>query len=367
VSSNWKAAGLTLALALSGGALLVVLASRRVATSESGLHRDGPGVAPATEVVESTPLPQRSDARTASAEPDAPTYAEPGAAADVLGRANTCLDPELEGRALQPAELDAIWECLHGLDWSDVPAEDLAAWLCATKPPMQQAGLVNAAALHAREPQAALAYLSAFDPECLEFRESSLQLVAVEWVDRFDPIWVEQLGRSMTAETLFTGETSEQGLLLAEFFLRRGDGRLQTVLEQGGRGEHGGSDGEMNRAAAVTLFVSSTLRGDRFGADYARAYAESLVHSPTAPASTGSALAAFLSSKQTWQGGDSKAALRTLSLALDDPGFGPSAAAVLWFSRSAEGPEGCDRALWDEVYAKVQAHAQKSGWSKLDK
>ena len=303
------------------------------------------------------PLPDR--------ETPADSAATPGAGEETLEQAEACLRPDLG--LVQEAERKAIWACLQPLDWSGVTAPELAGWLCATTPHLTQSALVVGAALHAREPDIALSYLSQFDPACRQVRETGLQIMAVEIISLGDPAWVEELGESMTPETLFTGQSSEQGLLLAEFFIRRGNDRLATVLEKGGRGEYGGSDGELYRAAAMSLFLSSSMQGDPDCAAKARSYAESLLRSSTTSPSTGSMLASVLSNKQTWPEGDSVPALRALSLVLDDPGFRFPAAATLWNGQTAEGPPGCDEVLWKEIYAKVQVVAAESGWAPKKK
>ena len=287
--------------------------------------------------------------------------ATPSTGEEILKQAEACLRPDLG--IVKEAERRAIWACLQPLDWSGVTAPELAGWICATTPHLTQSALVIGAALHAREPDIALSYLSQFDPPCLQVRESGLQIMAVEIISLGDPAWVEELGDSMAGETLFTGQSSEQGLLLAEFFIRRGNDRIATVLEKGGRGEYGGSNGEIDRAAAVSLFVTSTMQRDPDRAAKAWSYAESLLHSPTTTPATGNILATFLPNKQTWPDGDSVPALSTLSLALDDPELRFPAAAILWKRQTVEGPPGCDEVLWKEIYAKVQVVAAESGWA----
>jgi len=186
--------------------------------------------------------------------------------------------------------------------------------------------------------------------------------MAVEAIGLVDRKWVADLERSMTSGALFTGDSSTQGILLAELFIRNGNGAIANILEKGGRGEYGGSKEEICRAASTSLFVISSGQWDANRTDNAWVYADSLVRSPTTPPSVGNALGAFLASKQTWPGGDSTAAMSTLSQAMDDPRFTKSIAATLFFMQKPAGPDGCNKVLWDEIYAKVQAVAAKNGW-----
>jgi hypothetical protein len=231
--------------------------------------------------------------------------------------------------------------------------------------------LALGAALYAREPEDALAYLASLDADCREVAETGIQIMAIEAIESIDPLWVEELGRSMTPESLFTGQSSVQVLLLAKFFIRKGDAAIAAILEQGGRGEYGGSVQEITRAARVTLFVTATMGHDMghdgTSADFAWSYAESLLQSPTAPPESGNVMASFLTSRVTWPGGDSTLALQTLSFALDDPQFARDAAVIVWFMHTPEGPKGCNEDLWSEVYSKASAVAAEEGWAKLQK
>jgi hypothetical protein len=191
--------------------------------------------------------------------------------------------------------------------------------------------------------------------------------MAVEAIGLVDRRWVGELESSMTSDALFTGRSSTQGLLLAELFIRAGNGAIANILENGGRGEYGGSNEEVNRAVAVSLFVTSTGQWDANRSDNAWVYADSLVKSPTTPACVGDMLGAFLPSKQTWPGGDSTPALSTLSLAMDDPRFTERIAGALFYMQKPAGPDGCNKVLWDEVYAKVLAVAAANGWEPLSK
>jgi hypothetical protein len=191
--------------------------------------------------------------------------------------------------------------------------------------------------------------------------------MAVEVIGMTDPKWVAELERSMTPDALFTGRSSAQGIWLAELFVRNGNGAVATILEKGGRGEYGGSDEEISRAAGTSLFVISSGQWDANRSDNAWVYADSLVMSPTTPARVGDLLGPFLLSKQTWPGGDSRQALTTLSVAMDDPRFTQSIASTLFFMQEPAGPDGCDKVLWNEVYAKALAVATKNGWEPISK
>jgi len=81
----------------------------------------------------------------------------------------------------------------------------------------------------------------------------------------------------------------------------------------------------------------------------------------------GHGLAAFLSSKQTWPAGDSTLALSTLSLAMDDSRFTQSIASTLFLTQKPSGPDGCNKDLWNEIYAKVLAVASDMGWEPPSK
>jgi hypothetical protein len=288
--------------------------------------------------------------------------ATPDSGADVLRKAESCLRPDLADANTLPADLAPIWRCLQSLDWSRVAPVDLATWLCSAQCSLRQASLVGGAALYARSPNDALAFLAQYEPTCANFRESGLQIMAIEAIARVDSAWVAELERNMTPDALFTGSSSTQGILLAEYFIRRGNVAIAAMLEDGGRGLLGGSDKEMARSAAMSLFLHSTRQWSDTRAGDAWSYAESLLYSPTTPAVAGNVLAAFLPSRQTWPQGDSTPALKTLSSALDDPRFAATAAIVLFAQHAPEGPDGCDKRLWAEIYAKVLAIAAKNQW-----
>lgn len=288
---------------------------------------------------------------------------------DVLRRAKACMRPDLDDSTTHGGGADAaaIWQCLQGFDWMRVTPVELGEWLCVEKLPFQQACRVLGSALYARSPKEALAYLSAYQPTCLDVRETGLQIMAVESIGLVDPKWVAELERSMTPDALFTGDSSTQALLLAELFIRNGNGALAVILENGGRGEYGGSKDEISRAAAASLFVISSGQWDANRSDNAWVYAESLLTSPTTPPIVGNVLGAFLTNKQTWPGGDSTPAMSTLLVAMDDTRFTASLAATLFYTQKPAGPVGCNKVIWDEVYAKVLVVATKNGWEAIGK
>lgn len=361
--SGRKSVFLTLSAAALGAVLIATLRWRSTDSASTSLH-------PAAESSPTPPgaafpaaLPDRRfDVELTDSDASAAPARNSNSGADVLRQAEVCLRPDLDDPTAVEADLRPIWECLQSLDWLRVGPADLGTWLCADKRSLKQGSLVAGLALYARTPQEAVAYLAEYSPTCLNVRESGLQIMAVETIDNIDREWVAELERSMTAEALFTGNSSTQGILLAEYFIRKGNSVLQTILEKGGRGEYGGSDKEISRAAATSLFVASSGQWDERRRDNAYAYAESLLASPTTPSSVGSVLGGVLASNQTWPGGDSTPALTTLLLVLDDPRFKTRAASALFFKKKPEGPPGCNKALWDEIYAKVLAEATEQGW-----
>jgi hypothetical protein len=52
---------------------------------------------------------------------------------------------------------------------------------------------------------------------------------------------------------------------------------------------------------------------------------------------------------------------------MDDPRFTESIAGTVFFMQEPAGPAGCNKVLWDEVYAKVLAVATKNGWEPISK
>lgn len=355
-----------------GCSLIAILLWRSADRPSTRVHVQPDAPAPQSEAEAVPALSEsRPEVATRASEADPSPLPAPQleTGADVLRRAEACLRPDLDDSENpgDGADAAAIWQCLQGFDWSRVTPVDLATWLCAEKRPMRQACRVIGSALYARSPKEALAYLGEYKPACREVKETGLQIMAVEAIGLADRQWVAELERSMTPDALFTGSSSTQGLLLAELFIRGGNVALATILENGGRGEYGGSDAEITRAAAGSLFVTSTGQWDANRSGNAWVYAESLVKSPTTPASVGDVLAAFLPSRQTWPGGDSTPALSTLSQAMDDPRFTQKIASYLYFMQKPAGPDGCNKVLWDEIYAKVLAVAAKSGWEPLSK
>lgn len=308
------------------------------------------------------PLRQPAEAESAVGASLAPG-AQPPAGTDVLANAETCLRPDLGDLDFQAADFAPVWRCLESLDWKRVAPTELATWLCGKRRPIKQACLVIGAALHARPASEGLRFLAEYKPTCLEVRETGLQIMAIEAIGRVDPAWVAQLERSFSPEALFTGDSSGQGILLAEYFIRRGNARIAALLRAGGRGEFGGSEWEIDRAARTGMFVSSSDQWDSNRSENAWAYADSLLKSPTSPAAIGGVLAAFLPSKQAWPGGDSTPALTTLLSAMDVPKFKLQAALVLFNSPHwPKGPDGCNQELWDQIYEQVLAMAAEGGW-----
>ncbi len=204
-------------------------------------------------------------------------------------------------------------------------------------------------------------------------RESMLQVTMVEAIDLTDPAWVRALEASYEPELLFDGTSSAQCILLAELFIRRGNSHIASILQEGGLGKYGGSEVQVQRAAATSLYLASTMwLGENSptaqpadpGASAMQAweYAEALVYSPTIPASVGGVLGSFLTSKQTWPQGDSKPALKTLLFALNDPKLANQAALAITGNYTKTGPEGCDPELWAQIYKQVEATAMANGW-----
>lgn len=250
-------------------------------------------VVPSSPTVASDPFADRgSNAERTRADSSASAVpaGDLAAGAQLLRRAEACLRPELADAETIAPDLMPIWRCLQDLDWSRVAPADLATWLCASRRPLLQASLVIGSTLYARPPKDALAFLAEYSPACLEVRETGLQIMAVEAIQLVDPGWVLELERSMTSEALFTGRSSEQGIKLAELFIRNGNTALATILENGGRGEYGGSDGEISRAARVSLFLTSTGQWDPDRSDRAWEYADSLVSCRTTPSIVGNVL-----------------------------------------------------------------------------
>ncbi len=59
--------------------------------------------------------------------------------------------------------------------------------------------------------------------------------------------------------------------------------------------------------------------------------------------------------------------MKTMLLTLDDPRFKKSAAITLFATQKPEGPEGCNKALWDEIYKTVLAVAEENQWQLTGK
>ena len=360
---KWKPAGLLFCVVVIG---CLFALSRRGGEDESprtGLQRQQGGLvgdSDGTSAGLGIPRPV-AETRVADFGGRAATASASSTVEAVLEAAEGCLLPNLDNLSINQSQLDSIWECMVSLDWTVVTASDLASWLCAADRHNLQESIVLGAALYTRQPDDALAYLSDFKPPCLGIRESGLQIMAIEAIEKVDPRWVQKLAVSMTPERLFTGSSSTQAILLAEHYIRNGNLSIATELEKGGRGEYGGSDEEIVRAARVSLFVTSTLQEDPNSSVNAWAYAESLLQSPTCPSQIGSTLAGFLTSKQTWPGGDSEPALRTLLLAMDSSHFAEQATMTVWLNCTPEGPEGCDKVLWKQIYEKAKFFASKHG------
>jgi hypothetical protein len=318
------------------------------------------------------PIPYPAE-RESEPPPLAPSAPLGSKVEEILALAEECLEPYLEIPAGTSADYEPVWRCLQRLDWVQVEAEDLAVWVCSKQRPFWLNGLVGASAWHARSGNRALEYLARFKPQCLNIAESPYQIMLIELIDRVDPRWVGLLSRSFSAEALFTPGASDQCILLAEFFLRRGDPFVTALLEEGGRGLLGGDEDQMCRAAAVCLYAHSTMRAeagstggfDEGASGRAYHYAESLVTSPSTPPLTASTLGQFLTSRQTWPGGDSKPALRLLLEAIEDPRFELRIPNKV-FAHSMSGPPGCDPELWSQLWQKSLQVAKKYGVSVPD-
>jgi hypothetical protein len=190
----------------------------------------------------------------------------------------------------------------------------------------------------------------------------------LEFIEQADSRWCKQLEQSFTREALFTEGHSDQCVMLAGHFFRRGNSDVALLLEEGGRGRLGGDEAQVVRAAAVCLSVKSTQWNSAGTAVSTQAamsaleYARSLLHSPSTPPIMGSVVAQFLSSSQTWPGGDSKPALELILLALRESRFQLHAAGSLVWPLDYT-PPGADSGLWTEIRRLSATIAREHGLS----
>ncbi len=163
-----------------------------------------------------------------------------------------------------------------------------------------------------------------------------------------DPAWFQAFRQSLSPETLFDARSGEAGILVAVSFLKKGDLEMRTWIEQGARGEFGGTSSQIDRAIGAGLVVQE-IGEERL------AFLRSVLASPSVPgeAGVGATFVHQLVDSRSWPEGQSSAALDTLMQVLYEPRFEDSAAATICLQFTSAPPAGCDPNLWTAIRARA--------------
>jgi len=254
---------------------------------------------------------------------------------------------------LDLADPETLRSCVRQRLGREVSAEDLAEWVCRDGREFEQHFLLVSEAL-ARVPAAhALGWLEAFQETCPRYQESWFLHLCLSWVRSRDPGWEEVFRSSFTPERLFDPARGETAVQLACAFARDGDLSLRAWLEEGARGEWGGSELQIDRALAVSAGMHDP------GSDWLD-YLRSVAQAPSTPAGEhiGSTLVAALLHESARLEGDRSSAFDTLEEVLYDPRFQSSAAAMVLRGCPETAPEGGDAGTWRAIRDRAREIAE---------
>lgn len=241
-----------------------------------------------------------------------------------------------------------IRACLADIDLAEIEAPALASWLCSHDPssPARQV-LIEQASIR-RSPGEFLRFVDELqDAICDEMTERLPQAAALLWAESNDPAWLAEVQASIDAQALFGG-ASDGVVLMAEYFVERGDARIAAMLAAGARGELGGTPEQMVRAANVVAVHED--RGEPY-----LAFCASLLDSPatTPDELMGNHLLAFTLRDKASLDGNWRRSIALVERMLDDPRFAVEAASQLLAQHTRQ-PQGFPDSEWERLLARAR-------------
>jgi hypothetical protein len=323
---------------LAGTALIMVIAivALQVQSSspESTPEFSTPGNAPQEPLDRDLdPYVQVTLGRAAVVDSGRPLTASDEPVSDRLGH---CFSGETVDRA-----------CVRAL-CSRMSAVQLGEWLCDTSLGLKECSVVMQEYFCSVAPASLMEIVDLVQSECERFRETPILLSAFKYACAESADWCGEVERFLTAETLF-GARSEGPVQLSEALAMESE-YVMMILEDGGRGYHGGSAAQMHRAALIAVVLSPNE--ERY-----LSYLESLIDSPltTADGGIGCLLAHFGPSGRGAISGNYSRVVSLLRRMLIDPRFRVDAANQLTRDRSPIPPDAFPLAEWSEIMATATA------------
>jgi hypothetical protein len=294
--------------------------------------------------------PSRS---ASSATPDAPT---PAGRTSATSTAETpspdpvhakVPDPEVAG-CLALEDLDAFRKCVAARLDAKPDARAIARLLCRRSKSHDANRILLAEALLRVTPARVLEWIGPAESECPRLLGWGDLEGAFADCGARDPAWLQAFRQNLSPESLFDPRSGEAGILVAVSFLKKGDLEMRTWIEQGARGEFGGTSAQIDRAIGAALVIQAT-------GDERLAFLRSVLASPSVPgeAGVGATLVHQLVDTKSWPDGQSSAALDTMMQVLYEPRYEDSAAATICLQFTNEAPPGCDPNLWSAIRARA--------------
>lgn len=259
-----------------------------------------------------------------------------------LASADACVKDATPERALE------ILECLSGVDLTSVSPAELAQWMCGSDAGFYGISRVVNECVCQRSPREAAPFLADLQRGCAKFRETGLLTGAVAEAMSRSAAWHGEFVREFLQLDLVPEDGSHAFIQIAEQLIESGDEIVRAKVADIGRGLMGGDDGQLHRAALISVVrLSSDV--ERFE------YLRSIVTTPSAGGNDlGNLLGEFLTSPNCWPSGEAAEALDLLSLALQDKRFARGVAAQLHGKEEREFPER-EQPEWQRILAHARA------------
>jgi hypothetical protein len=230
-------------------------------------------------------------------------------------------------------------------------ATQIARWSCTTASDLQSVSAVFSERLAAEPCDSVLDFVVEFQAACDRYAETWLTVGALERGRERSEAWHFGVVSMLDERTLLPQSGSEAVIQLSEAFVSaqysmRDPGVLQ-LIEEIGRGQHGGTDDQIHRAALVALVADDD--------PYRRlAYLQGIVASPEARGRPlGNLLGHFLGRGGCLLNGDPRPSLQLLLIVLRDARFAQACAWQLREHLDEPPPQG-DDGLWSAVVEQAK-------------
>lgn len=329
-------------------ALLVAAALWLWFSAGAPRERHSPQAAARSETpvsVETRAVPSERAVPRAEADAAADSAPEPFAAKcglSALASAEACVKDATPERGLE------IFECLAALDLTSVGPTELAQWMCESDAGFYGVSRVVNECVCRRSPREAAPFLADLQRGCARFRETGLLTGTVAEAMSRSAAWHGEFVREFLQLDLVPEDGSQAYIQIAEQLIESGDQIVRAKLADIGRGMMGGDDGQLHRAALISLV---TLPSDVERFEFLR----SIVTTPSARGNElGNLLGEFLTSPNCWPSGEAAEALDLLSLALQDKRFARGVAAQLHGKEERGFPER-EQPEWQRILDHARA------------